>query len=222
MLKQKIIIICEIFIHDFYGFTVTNIKDEEYFNDSFPLYLLQFCATLGTTPSCAFDHITELGPICKSLGLGAGDQLKCVQTYQVFGHQECRLLTILCRSKHVCTATVVQYLQYTVHTIHTYFYIFCKCLNIYTNDTLCVAGNDENMWMHVDAAYAGSAFVCPEFRHLLNGIEVCKIPQHISNMTTTTTAAVSSTTSITVTTAFLQLYLYCVHCSHYYYQASTF
>lgn len=28
--------------------------------------------------------------------------------------------------------------------------------------------------MHVDAAYAGSAFICPEFRPLLNGIEVCK------------------------------------------------
>uniref|UniRef100_A0A7N5ZYU6 Aromatic-L-amino-acid decarboxylase n=1 Tax=Anabas testudineus TaxID=64144 RepID=A0A7N5ZYU6_ANATE len=55
----------------------------------------QFCATLGTTPSCAFDHTTELGPIC----------------------------------------------------------------------------NDENMWMHIDAAYAGSAFICPEFRPLLNGIE---------------------------------------------------
>ncbi|XP_077577961.1 aromatic-L-amino-acid decarboxylase [Stigmatopora nigra] len=54
-----------------------------------------FCATLGTTPSCAFDHILELGPLC----------------------------------------------------------------------------NKENMWMHVDAAYAGSAFVCPEFRSLLNGIE---------------------------------------------------
>uniref|UniRef100_A0A1B6G856 Tyrosine decarboxylase n=1 Tax=Cuerna arida TaxID=1464854 RepID=A0A1B6G856_9HEMI len=27
-------------------------------------------------------------------------------------------------------------------------------------------------WMHVDAAYAGSAFICPEFQHLLNGIEV--------------------------------------------------
>uniref|UniRef100_A0A3B5BD52 Aromatic-L-amino-acid decarboxylase n=1 Tax=Stegastes partitus TaxID=144197 RepID=A0A3B5BD52_9TELE len=25
-----------------------------------------FCATLGTTPSCAFDHITELGPLCES------------------------------------------------------------------------------------------------------------------------------------------------------------
>uniref|UniRef100_A0A8C2XG46 Aromatic-L-amino-acid decarboxylase n=1 Tax=Cyclopterus lumpus TaxID=8103 RepID=A0A8C2XG46_CYCLU len=55
----------------------------------------QFCATLGTTASCAFDNITELGPIC----------------------------------------------------------------------------NKEHVWMHIDAAYAGSAFICPEFRPLLNGIE---------------------------------------------------
>uniref|UniRef100_A0A8C1R2Y5 Aromatic-L-amino-acid decarboxylase n=1 Tax=Cyprinus carpio TaxID=7962 RepID=A0A8C1R2Y5_CYPCA len=27
------------------------------------------------------------------------------------------------------------------------------------------------IWMHIDAAYAGSAFICPEFRPLLNGIE---------------------------------------------------
>ncbi|KAA8586500.1 hypothetical protein FQN60_000336 [Etheostoma spectabile] len=57
-----------------------------------PFYM---CATLGTTPSCGFDRITELGPIC----------------------------------------------------------------------------NEENMWMHIDAAYAGSAFICPEFRPLLNGVE---------------------------------------------------
>lgn len=31
--------------------------------------------------------------------------------------------------------------------------------------------------MHIDAAYAGSAFICPEFRPLLNGIEVCKNDQ---------------------------------------------
>lgn len=30
------------------------------------------------------------------------------------------------------------------------------------------------MWMHIDAAYAGSAFICPEFRPLLNGAEVSK------------------------------------------------
>ncbi|XP_039592718.1 aromatic-L-amino-acid decarboxylase [Polypterus senegalus] len=54
-----------------------------------------FCATLGTTPSCAFDNLLETGPIC----------------------------------------------------------------------------NSEHIWMHIDAAYAGSAFICPEFRPLLNGVE---------------------------------------------------
>jgi len=26
------------------------------------------------------------------------------------------------------------------------------------------------MWFHVDAAYAGTAFICPEFRHWLSGV----------------------------------------------------
>lgn len=30
--------------------------------------------------------------------------------------------------------------------------------------------------MHIDAAYAGSAFICPEFRYLLNGVEVRNSP----------------------------------------------
>ncbi|KAM7010604.1 histidine decarboxylase [Passerculus sandwichensis] len=53
------------------------------------------CATLGTTGVCAFDSLSELGPVC-----GA-----------------------------------------------------------------------EGLWLHVDAAYAGTAFVCPEFRLFLDGIE---------------------------------------------------
>jgi aromatic-L-amino-acid decarboxylase len=57
-----------------------------------PFYLV---ATLGTTSSCAFDNLMELGPICKKYGL----------------------------------------------------------------------------WMHIDAAYAGTSFLCPEYRHLLNGVE---------------------------------------------------
>jgi histidine decarboxylase len=32
-------------------------------------------------------------------------------------------------------------------------------------------GKEEEMWLHVDAAYAGSAFVCPEFRPLMDGME---------------------------------------------------
>ncbi|NWR29771.1 DCHS decarboxylase, partial [Tachuris rubrigastra] len=55
------------------------------------------CATLGTTGVCAFDNLSELGPICK------------------------------------CDA--------------------------------------EGLWLHIDAAYAGTAFVCPEFRLFLEGIE---------------------------------------------------
>ncbi|XP_059679965.1 histidine decarboxylase isoform X2 [Gavia stellata] len=53
------------------------------------------CATLGTTGVCAFDNLSELGPIC----------------------------------------------------------------------------DDEGLWLHIDAAYAGTAFVCPEFRLFLDGIE---------------------------------------------------
>ncbi|CAG5116496.1 unnamed protein product [Candidula unifasciata] len=55
------------------------------------------CATIGTTSACAFDNMSELGPICSS----------------------------------------------------------------------------NDIWMHVDAAYAGSACICPEFQYLLDGIEHC-------------------------------------------------
>ena len=35
-----------------------------------------------------------------------------------------------------------------------------------------MSGQRENIWMHIDAAYAGAAFICPEHRHLADGIEV--------------------------------------------------
>ncbi|XP_037689938.1 histidine decarboxylase [Choloepus didactylus] len=53
------------------------------------------CATLGTTGVCAFDCLSELGPLCAK----------------------------------------------------------------------------EGLWLHIDAAYAGTAFLCPEFRGFLKGIE---------------------------------------------------
>ncbi|EDW32340.1 GL11582 [Drosophila persimilis] len=53
------------------------------------------CATLGTTGSCSFDNLEEIGLVCR----------------------------------------------------------------------------EHNLWLHVDAAYAGSAFICPEFRTWLRGIE---------------------------------------------------
>uniref|UniRef100_A0A2K6F979 Aromatic-L-amino-acid decarboxylase n=1 Tax=Propithecus coquereli TaxID=379532 RepID=A0A2K6F979_PROCO len=44
----------------------------------------------------------------------------------------------------------------------------CSFDNLLEVGPLC---NKEDMWLHIDAAYAGSAFICPEFRHLLNGVE---------------------------------------------------
>ncbi|ESO97540.1 hypothetical protein LOTGIDRAFT_181541 [Lottia gigantea] len=32
--------------------------------------------------------------------------------------------------------------------------------------------NQHKIWMHIDAAYAGSAFICPEYRYLLDGVEL--------------------------------------------------
>jgi aromatic-L-amino-acid decarboxylase len=30
----------------------------------------------------------------------------------------------------------------------------------------------ESLWLHVDAAYAGCALICPEFQYLIEGKEV--------------------------------------------------
>lgn len=38
-------------------------------------------------------------------------------------------------------------------------------------DEIGDVGNDHDVWVHVDAAYAGSAFICPEYQHLMNGVE---------------------------------------------------
>ncbi|KAK1613641.1 hypothetical protein QYE76_019158 [Lolium multiflorum] len=36
---------------------------------------------------------------------------------------------------------------------------------------LCAVAAAHDVWVHVDAAYAGSALVCPEFRHVIDGAE---------------------------------------------------
>jgi len=44
----------------------------------------------------------------------------------------------------------------------------CSFDNILELGPIC---QKENVWMHIDAAYAGSAFICPEYRPILNGVE---------------------------------------------------
>ncbi|GAB4859508.1 hypothetical protein Ancab_010986 [Ancistrocladus abbreviatus] len=53
------------------------------------------------------------------------------------------------------------------------------CLSVGTTSTTAVdpinqlvdMASNYGIWIHVDAAYAGSACICPEFRHYLDGIE---------------------------------------------------
>lgn len=47
--------------------------------------------------------------------------------------------------------------------------------NVCTFDDLSEIGpvcREFNIWLHVDAAYAGNSFVCPENRYLMRGVEV--------------------------------------------------
>jgi len=45
----------------------------------------------------------------------------------------------------------------------------CSYDNIREMGVIC---ERHSLWLHVDAAYAGSALICPELQHVLHGIEV--------------------------------------------------
>uniref|UniRef100_A0A8D2LRQ9 Histidine decarboxylase n=1 Tax=Varanus komodoensis TaxID=61221 RepID=A0A8D2LRQ9_VARKO len=77
------------------GETLRKAIEEDRSRGLVPIFVSLVCATLGTTGVCAFDNLSELGPICAK----------------------------------------------------------------------------EGLWLHVDAAYAGTAFLCPEFRTFLKGVE---------------------------------------------------
>ncbi|CAL1678950.1 unnamed protein product [Lasius platythorax] len=74
------------------GETLKKAIQEDREKGLIPCYVV---ATLGTTGTCAFDNLDEIGPICK----------------------------------------------------------------------------EHNIWLHIDAAYAGAAFICPEFRYLMSGVQ---------------------------------------------------
>ncbi|KAJ7948689.1 Tyrosine decarboxylase [Quillaja saponaria] len=56
---------------------------------------------------------------------------------------------------------------------------FFLCATVGTTSTtavdpvgpLCDVAKEYNIWVHVDAAYGGSACICPEFRHFIDGVE---------------------------------------------------
>ncbi|XP_032332127.1 aromatic-L-amino-acid decarboxylase isoform X4 [Camelus ferus] len=73
-------------------------------------------------------------------------------------------------------STVLRSYKYTQKFIFFFFTVVatlgttscCSFDNLLEVGPVC---HKEGVWLHVDAAYAGSAFICPEFRHLLDGVE---------------------------------------------------
>ncbi|CAG0895261.1 unnamed protein product [Cyprideis torosa] len=47
---------------------------------------------------------------------------------------------------------------------------FMLCHYVSFGFVVGIHGEKESLWLHVDAAYAGTAFVCPEYRHWLEGV----------------------------------------------------
>ena len=64
----------------------------------------------------------------------------------------------------------------TVLTIFNIFHLMIYLIIIYLLDILNFNSGpvcqEFGAWLHVDAAYAGNAFICPENRYLMRGIEV--------------------------------------------------
>ena len=61
-----------------------------------------------------------------------------------------------------------------MYFINLFFAVIISCSCITSRPLLlpvaCV-GEEEEVWLHIDAAYAGTAFVCPEYRHFIEGAE---------------------------------------------------
>ena len=100
------------------------------------------CATLGTTGACAFDSLEELGPIC---------QVHWVIVVWLLSWKV-KPLVLWKDSLRYASCISVGASQDITGQILTW------------PETQMMILQEEQLWLHVDAAYAGSAFVCPEFR----------------------------------------------------------
>ncbi|XP_004739444.1 aromatic-L-amino-acid decarboxylase isoform X3 [Mustela nigripes] len=95
-------------------------------------------------------------------GLIGGVKLKVIPSDGKFAMRASALQEVLERDK--AEGLIPFFLVATLGTTSC-----CSFDNLLEVGPIC---NEENMWLHIDAAYAGSSFICPEFRHLLNGVEL--------------------------------------------------
>ena len=101
-------------------------------------------------------------PSVERAGMLAGVQIRLVQTDQNFSLRGTNLKSTMDEDMKMGLTPFC--VVATLGTTNT-----CAFDNLIEIGQVC---RDQNVWLHVDAAYAGSAFICPEFRPLLDGAEL--------------------------------------------------
>lgn len=68
---------------------------------------------------------------------------------------------------HWLLCVYIYFISVETITKNIYFSFVLRNLLIIQN----MSGEREKLWLHIDSAYAGSSFICPEYRIWLKGIQ---------------------------------------------------
>ncbi|KAF9608166.1 hypothetical protein IFM89_007552 [Coptis chinensis] len=118
--------------------------------------------------------------ICKLVVYGSDQTHSCVQKGAHIAGIHPKNFRAIATSKSNAFSLPVESLRSTILAdIEAGLVPFFLCATVGTTTStavdpvglLCHVAKDYNIWVHVDAAYAGSACICPEFRHFIDGVE---------------------------------------------------
>lgn len=114
-------------------------------------------------------NIERLVGYCSDLAHSSVERaglMGCVRIVGVQSDDECRLRGSILRQQVLEDKAKGLVPFFVVATLGTTS--VCTFDDLFEIGLVC---REFNLWLHVDAAYAGNSFVCPENRHLMRGIE---------------------------------------------------
>ncbi|XP_052813984.1 aromatic-L-amino-acid decarboxylase-like [Mya arenaria] len=128
-----------------------------------PIFVL---ATLGTTSLCAFGDLHELGQVF----MFASDEVMFVYYEVMFVSDEVMFVSyevMFLSDEVICNSWAND-----EFSPKRYVEVNAKYKQRFCDTSRTAISTSEGIWLHVNAALAGSMFICPEKRSHLNGIEV--------------------------------------------------
>ncbi|OAF69878.1 Histidine decarboxylase, partial [Intoshia linei] len=102
-----------------------------------------------------------------SLLTARSKMIQCIQ-------EKAKILNKPVTSSHEINAKLVAYCSDQAHSsvVKACTIALIELHIVESNDALEMTGTKYDIWMHVDAAYAGSALVCPEYKHLIKSVSL--------------------------------------------------